>query len=141
MTVTHHGIQAELDDSWWAEAGMSGFIPRAASYRSAVQAAGERDVFNVPIELIGPVHRSAGVAIFNADRDTGRSARERIVALLRGFVDDVPLPPVEVVSVESASGYRYKLVHGAHRLYCSIAAGFTEVPAVQGFDWSTLDRP
>lgn len=29
---------------------------------------------------------------------------------------------------------RYKLTAGTHRLYCSIAAGFSRVPAVEGLD-------
>lgn len=49
------------------------------------------------------------------------------------------MPPVEVVAAEPHSAQPLRLVHGAHRLYCSLAAGFSHVPAVFGFDINALD--
>ena len=139
MTFKHHDVEVELDDTWRAEAGMQGFIPRAPSYRTTAGAEHRGPVLSIRIDEMPPVRRAPGVGVFNTDRETGRSPRERVVSICRAFRDDVALPPVEVLSLESTDTYRYRLVHGAHRFYCSIAAGFTHVPAVLGFDWSTLD--
>jgi hypothetical protein len=51
-----------------------------------------------------------------------------------------PSAAVQVRTLEPGNEHKYTLTAGAHRFYCSLAVGFTAVPAVQGFDWSTLDR-
>ena len=84
-----------MDDDWWAEAGMAGFIPKFNSYRPV----------NAP-------------SVFRADD---------------------PIPSVEVIPGPPESGYRYQLFHGAHRFYCSLAAGYTYVPAIKGFQLEMLD--
>jgi hypothetical protein len=33
MKLYHHDLQIELDDTWWAEAGMDGFVPHNRAYR------------------------------------------------------------------------------------------------------------
>lgn len=133
MKLVHHGMTIELPDDWWAEAGMIGFVPRSSSYR-ADERVSHRRVFQVAINDIAPVRRAPGIGIFNDSHDTGISARERVVSLLRGFRNDDDIPPVEVVPAPEGSAYLFKLTHGTHRLYCSLAAGFTQVPAVIGFD-------
>ena len=99
----------------------------------------DRRVYQVAIKEIAPVRRAPGIPIFNDSDDTGLSARERVVAILRGFRNSSKIPPVEVVSAEQASSHLFKLTHGVHRLYCSLAAGFTHVPAVIGLDINALD--
>ena len=133
----HNGLQIELDDEWWAEAGMDKFVLTSHSYRVA-QTSGQ--VHEVLIKDVGPLCRNVGVGIFNDSVEEG-TARERVVRILRAFRLGEPLPPVEIVEAQRAEDpHRYKLVHGAHRFYCSLAAGFTHVPAVRGFDWHTLDQ-
>jgi hypothetical protein len=58
------------------------------------------------------------------------TARERVVSLLRGFREDAAIPPVHVVRLGPGSPYRFKLNAGAHRFYCSVAAGFKSVSAI-----------
>src|SRR6266403_1062482 len=41
---------------------------------------------------------------------------------------------LKIAKGQAGYPYRYKLVHGAHRFYCSLAAGFKCVPAIEGFD-------
>jgi hypothetical protein len=130
MKLTHHGLRFELPDEWWIEAEMTGFVPRAATYR--VDHNLFENVREVRIEEVGPGHRNPGVGIFNDSE--GSTARERVLRILRGFQLDDAIPPVEIV--EGQYPYRYKLVHGAHRFYCSLAAGFTSVPTIEGFDWN-----
>ena len=131
MQLTHHGLQIEMPDDWWTEAGMEGFAPTFTAYR-----VNQRLFLNareVSIKEIGPVVRGPGVGIFNDSEEEG-SARERIVRILRGFRFDNAIPPVEIVEGQLGFAYRYKLVHGAHRFYCSLAAGFKNVPTIRGFD-------
>jgi hypothetical protein len=129
MKFAHHGLQFELPDEWWTEAGMRGFVPTFTAYR--VNHRLFQNVREVPIKDIGPVSRNSDVAIFN-DSEEVCSARERVVRILRGFRFDNAIPPVEIIEGQPGSPYRYKLVHGAHRFYCSLAAGFRCVPSIEG---------
>ncbi|HEY3628185.1 MAG TPA: hypothetical protein VGL00_17990, partial [Terracidiphilus sp.] len=53
------------------------------------------------------------------------------------FVANDALPPVELT--KQAGPCAFDLKGGAHRVYCSIAAGFTEIPAVKFIDLEALD--
>jgi len=129
MNFTHHGLQIEIPDDWWTEAGMRGFAPTFTAYR--VNQKLFRNVREVFITDVRPVIRNLGVGIFNDSIEEGSSARERVVRILRGFRFDNAIPPVEIVEGQPGYPYRYKLVHGAHRLYCSLAAGFKCVPIIE----------
>ena len=137
MKFTHHGLQIEMPDECWTEAGMRGFVPTFTAYR--VNHRLFQNVHEVPIKYIGPVTRNSGVRIFNDSEEEG-SARERVVRILRGFRFDNAIPPVEIVEGQAGYPYRYKLVHGAHRIYCSLAAGFTCVPSIKDFENRTGKR-
>jgi hypothetical protein len=111
--------------------------PESKSYR-ALSPSKNQSVFEVCIVEIGPVEVGPGrrVSVFKDDMEVEQqTARERVLRLLRGFRADDCIPPVEVVIGPQGYGYRYKLTHGTHRLYCALAAGFTHVPAVEGFYW------
>ena len=138
MNLAHHELKIELSNDWLIEAGMIGFTPAERCYRLDVNAFPNRTAYEVRIDDVGPVHRSQGVGIFNDNDDA--AARERVVSILRGFRCGAAFPPIEVVKGRSDYGYAYKLVHGTHRFYCSLAAGFTHVPAVDGFDITTLNQ-
>lgn len=134
MKVSHHNLLVQLNDQWWAEADMTEFVPKSKSY-CAPSAYKDQQVYQVSIEDVGPVCRAS---IFKDDIEgEHQTARERVLRLLRGFRAGDTIPPVEVVVATPGYGYRYKLTHGTHRMYCSLAAGFTHVPAVNGFDWET----
>lgn len=136
MKLKHHGLEIELDDAWWIDAGMEKFEPSSRAYTVDLLKTGKRDVFEVAIVDIREVSRSPGIGVFN-DNDEA-SAQTRVVRLLRGFVSGAAIPPVVVVREPAGSRYSYKLTAGAHRLYCSLAAGFTHVPAVEGFDFNAF---
>jgi hypothetical protein len=135
MRVTHHGVDDELLDEWWAEVGMADFIRHSNAYRST----SEQGVFDVCINDVAPVHRNKGVGIFNDSIDNCLTARARVIRILRGFKSSDAIPPVVVADGKPDDPYRYKLIDGVHRLYCSIAAGFTHIPAVEGFDINSPD--
>jgi len=140
MNIIHCGLEIELPDEWLMEADMLRFVPGGSSYLVDTHAFPDRDVFEVCVRDVAPVRRSVEVGIFNFDQYTGRTARERVVSILRGFRSGAKFPPVEVVRLPDGQAHRYKLVAGAHRFYCSLAIGFSSVPAVSGFDRAWLDE-
>lgn len=138
MKFKHHDMEIELDDSWWREAGMSCFFPTSKTYRVDTNSCRGCRVNEIPIEEVGPVHRVPSVGIFNDNEEA--TARERVVFILKGFRAGDAIPPVKVVLQSAGAEFQYKLVAGAHRLYCSLAAGFSHIPAIEGFDINALDE-
>jgi len=116
---------------------MPNFVRSASAYRCDHEAAEPRRVCLIPILDIGPFRRASGVPIFNDDRENGISARERVERILHAFAVNAALPPIKLT--KQAGRYPFDLRDGAHRLLCSIAAGFTEIPAVRFIDLAALD--
>jgi hypothetical protein len=112
VKLTHHGMEVELPDLWWKEAGMADFVCNSNAY-SVSRDSTESEIVFVRINDVGPVHRSAGVGIFNDSPDEG-SARTRVDRILRGFRLGDAIPPVRVVEGGLADPHQYKLVHGTH---------------------------
>jgi hypothetical protein len=131
MQFRHGDFVFDLDEEWWVAAGMEGWRPLARSYRVAPDRF--PNMQEVPLNEIAPVRRQLSNGVFNDDGETGLSARDRTINILRGFLDDVPLPPVEIVAEPAGAMYLYRLKHGAHRFYLSIASGFTHIPVIKGF--------
>lgn len=138
MIFHHYDLEIELDDTWWEEAGMKGFTPSTDVYCTNAEAGNGKEIFTVRIAEVSPARRNPGVGIFNTNAEA--TAKDRVISILAGFRNGSPIPPVEVVPEPEGSKFRYRLVHGAHRFYCSLAAGFSCVPAVKGFDIHALDR-
>jgi hypothetical protein len=136
MKFFHHNLQIKVDDTWWTEAAMEGFVPLTRAYHVNANVAKGRKLFEIRIDEVRPVRRNPGIGIFNDNEET--TAKERVISILRGFRVGSAIPPVEVVFEPTDSPFRYKLVAGVHRFYCSLAAGFSHVPAVQG--WEPEDR-
>jgi len=130
MKLVHHDLETDdLKDEWWDEAGMADFVARSLTYR--VEATEFPNFYRVRIEEVEPVHRELSDGIFNDDKETGLTARERVISILQGFREDAGMSPIKVVRLPLNEPYRYKLFHGVHRFYCSLAAGFTHVPVVE----------
>jgi hypothetical protein len=55
---------------------------------------------------------------------------------VRGFVQNVEPP---VLLMKHTGQYPFRLTDGVHRLYCSIAAGFTDIPAIKFIDLEAFD--
>lgn len=129
MHFRHGGRDYEdLLDEWWNAAGMDAFQPRKGAYDSEPQHR-NREVISVAIADVEPLERKLSHGLFNDSSESG-SARDRVVSVLVGFRDRARIPPVELDRLETRAPYRYRLRHGAHRFYCSLAAGFTHVPAI-----------
>jgi hypothetical protein len=133
MRFVHRGFAFEVNDEWWAEAGMSRFAPASRTYH--VDTNRFPNFCEVRIDDVDATRRQLNHGVFNDDAETGRSAKDRVISIFRGFLNSSALPPVEVVRLPPGASSRYKLTHGAHRFYLSIAAGFTHVPAVKGFEF------
>jgi hypothetical protein len=127
MKIVHSGFEVTLKDDWLAEAEMSRFVPTSKAYRVDPHwFAKDRQIRQIRIRDIAPVERHLG------DYGVFRN-RESVLEILRGFRLDHAIPPVEITSGKTTS-HRYKLYNGTHRLYCSLAVGFTHVPAVPALD-------
>jgi hypothetical protein len=128
MKITHHGIPIDvLRDDWWSEAEMQGFVPKARAYNARRS---DEQIVEVSIEDVSPLVRTP---LFRNDDDKEVSVDDRVVSILRGFRLGEVFPPVEMT--QGNAPYRYRLVNGAHRFYCSLAVGFTHVPAIIRLDW------
>ena len=55
---------------------------------------------------------------------------ERLRSILSGIVLGAALPPISVTGSLDTEPYRYTLHDGFHRLHCSLAAGYSEIPIV-----------
>jgi hypothetical protein len=126
MRIRHHDLDIELEDSWLAEYGASSFRPSSSSYAFAENG----DASLLLITDIEPARRNLEVPYFNDSAEEGLTAKERVVRILRAFVTGTDLPPVEIA--ENGDGRAFSLTNGVHRLYLSLAVGFTHVPAIRG---------
>jgi len=137
MRLTHHDLSIVLEDEWLAEAQMAGFSPTSNAYRTDLSfSINGEPILEVRIADVGPVGSvRCSIGIFR-DSEDGVPALERVVKTLRGFRLGEAIPPVQIVECGPDSQYPYKLTAGVHRFYCSLAAGFTHVPTLWGFDWN-----
>jgi len=129
MEICHGHVHQDLPDEWWEEAGMVGFVPARAAYRPSPSPYPLERVFEIPITDVEPFERKLSHGNFN-DSELFGTARKRVVSILRGFREDAGIPPVHVVRIGPSGPYRFRLHAGAHRFYCSVAAGFKNVSAV-----------
>jgi hypothetical protein len=119
----------EILDDWWIEAGMAGFTSSRPAYRSTTAE-------TIALDDIEPVYRRP-----SAPRDWHGFRRIDLVSILKGFVADNEIPPIELLvlpPLHDLSGelFKYRVVHGYHRFYASIAAGFEFVPATTRGVWT-----
>lgn len=134
MRFAHQGIEYELPDAWWLEAGMPGFSPSRPAYVATNSPWPNLQVLQVAISAVEPLQRNGTHGVFNDNPKFG-SAHDRVVRILRGFRENSSIPPVEIARLPGTEAPRYKLIHGGHRMYCSIAAGYSHVPAVEDPDF------
>jgi hypothetical protein len=120
-------LEITFPDEWCT--ALNTFAPKSDAYLTDNSRARGRTIHNVRISDIEPVRRRP---LFR-DNEEGCAA-ERVYRILQAFRLGQPIPPVEIIDSSQVGVHRYKLTHGVHRLYCSLAAGFSHVPAVEGFD-------
>lgn len=133
MRFLHRDVEYSIPDEWWLEVGMADFHSQERSFRPAASPWPDLPVFEVAIGDVQPLVRKGTHGVFNDNPDAG-SAHDRVVRILRGFRDGTAIPPIEVARLSGGSSVKFKLIHGAHRFYCAVAAGFSSVPAVEVHD-------
>lgn len=122
----HRDFECEIDDAWWRDAGMMGFVPKRSSYRAGPPEPHRNlvghPVVSVRVCDVAPVRRGLAHGVF---RDAASVTR-----FLIGFRHDDEIPPALVSRLPAGTGHAFRLTHGGHRFYCSVAAGYSEVPAI-----------
>ena len=119
----------EILDEWWIEAGMPSFTRHRPAYRSTTTNI-------VGLDDIEPIFRR-----LCTPRDWHGFRRDGLVSILRGFVADDEIPPIELLILPvlhdlSGDPFKFRVVNGYHRFYASIAAGFAFVPATMRGVWT-----
>jgi hypothetical protein len=115
------GGEFSIPADWWAEAGMEGFAcGLSATYRVTPLP----EILLVPVEAIEPLSMESRNHLSYGGFD-----HERMVRVLQGFSTGAAIPPIQVAAQPPQRAYRYRLHHGAHRFFGSVAAGFSHVPA------------
>jgi hypothetical protein len=121
FSMPHLPGEFEIPDDWIVEAGFSGFTPIASAYRSTTEG------LLAPLTMVEPV-----VRFVSTPKDFGGFDRARLINILKGFVADDDIEPVDAMELPAyefcAAPYRYRVCNGYHRFYASIAAGFSFLP-------------
>jgi hypothetical protein len=114
----------ELPYEWLADAGMIGFRPLTAKFRSTADAK-----LSIPLRDIEPPFRYP-----EHPKDFRGFERLRMVHILSRIVADAEIDPVPVLALSGSEflrpPFQYRVLDGVHRFYASIAAGFANLPAV-----------
>ena len=136
MKIEKYGFDFDLPDEWIREADFKPF-----GYIGYYRPKSDYDCFIINIVDIFPKIRSERVPIFNNGPvdNVIKTSRERTVSILKAIAERLPMPPIEVLPRKNIGNYLYTVRHGCHRLHCSIAAGFSKIPAVYGFDIDNHD--
>ncbi len=105
----------QVPDEWLIEAGVKNFVPSLASFRC-----------DVPHELVALVDIETPLRRWDVILDANGFGRDRMLRILEGIRRGDALPPIDV---EIGDARPYRLRAGFHRLYASLATGFSHVPA------------
>jgi hypothetical protein len=136
-TFKHRDLEFEVNDAWWEDACMAAFTPSTLSYppgapEKGFGLTGLEEVPLIPVDRIKPLYyRKLSHGVFN---DGAEPARTRVLNLLNGFRRGNQISPLQVMRLPEGSECSHRLYHGAHRFYCSVAAGYSHVPAVEILD-------
>ena len=109
----------EISNLLWERAGMPDFVASRPCYH-----VDDVPCTLVPASDIVPLKRKPGIPGFG---ENGLND-QRLESLFRAFRSDIPLPPVQLIEVKLGGRYRYKVYHGVHRYFASVAAGFSHLP-------------
>jgi hypothetical protein len=110
-----------LPADWWIEAGMDRFQRH------------ENLAYSGKPQLTSQLYLLAAIEPPNIGqrlrRGHGGFERERMISVMRDIALRKEMWPIEVTA-DASGDYRYRVHHGAHRFYASVAAGFSHIPAI-----------
>ncbi len=110
--VTHDFVEFEIPDTWLVGSGLNR-ASLAGNYFVSDKAEAVLD-----FRLVSSPEREPGVRWFHEDS---------MLSILTAFVSNQSLPPVDVDRPPQGP-LPFRVWHGLHRYYASIAAGFRGIP-------------
>jgi hypothetical protein len=124
----HSGVVFDIPAQWWVDTGMVGFKPSERWYRPGPSEPGF-SLEEGPILIL----RIGDVAPPEVDLDSSGMLRgtTEVLRLLRSIRRGDAIPPIQVVKLRPGTTHTHRILHGAHRFYCSVGAGFSHVPAIE----------
>ncbi len=128
MIIIRWGYNFELNDEWIKETGFTPCKVKGEHY-----VCNQHVISIIEIKDIDHNIRTEGVPIFNdGENEEGdcKTAKDRTTSILNALMQNDPLPPIKVEQCMAQSKFKYTIKEGAHRLHCSIAAGYTKIPAI-----------
>jgi hypothetical protein len=108
-------MEYSVPTEWITEAGLNNFRASSSAYRCDAPHILIAIAEIVPIKRIRPLDRNG----FN---------RDRTMAVLRGICEVSSMPPIPVWRTLEGP-WSFEIRDGYHRLYASIAVGFSHIPA------------
>ena len=114
----------EIPDDWLDQSRFAVFRPSGVCYSCLDTSAEIIEIVN-----ICPPLRKPGVWL-----DFNGFDAERTKNILYGMTANEKLPPVELIVIPNYDAfyrpYQYGLINGFHRYFCSLALGYSALPAV-----------
>ena len=121
--VPNSTVEFEVPDDWWTSAGMANFVPSSDYYTTKQSSCPEI----VAVEEVEPP--------FRGNRQIWFRNRQSVIEVLAKMRTGEELDPIEVWSREKTRTEKYRVKHGFHRFYLSIAIGYPKLPIkVNDFD-------
>jgi len=118
--VPNTTVEFEVPDDWWTSAGMTNFVPSSDYYTAKQSSCPE-------IVAVGEVEPPF--------REKWFRNRQSVIEVLTKMRTGEELEPIEVWSREKTRTEKYRVKHGFHRFYLSIAIGYPKLPIkVNDFD-------
>jgi hypothetical protein len=111
MRFLHRDVEYDLDDTWWVEAGMSGFVPQQPAFRSGPSDIAGRSTFELSVGEVRPLRRKLSHGVFNNSISDGL-AHDRVVRILKGFKAGDAIPPVHVARTTGGAVKAARIVIG-----------------------------
>jgi hypothetical protein len=119
-----------IPDDWWEEAGTVSFVPNSQAYPTKpFDERPDWPIILVPPRDLEPPRRDPGFEL-----DFGGFNRARMIGVLREIASGLPMCAIEVEEHPLGSP-AFRLRHGFHRYYASIAVGFERIPVAIFARW------
>ena len=103
---------------WLVEAGVQNYRPARSGFRC-----------DAPHRMIALAAIEVPLRFSSHPLDANGFSHDRMVRLLVGIRDDVPLPAICIFENADLGPRRFRVQCGVHRYHASLTLGFTHIPA------------